>query len=196
MRAFLVWILFAALLVTLPAEQAEARAKITKNEWRLLPSFCMYTQTAPGWGTETQRRLHATNNDWIHVHHYCWAIVWTMRSYQPGMSQREARHYLWTAIDDLSYTINNTTPGFLLRPDMFVRKATLHARLGNYTPAAAAARDLIAERPELPEGYIALADVQIKAGHPEQARKTLVLAKEKVQDQARLEAMKNLLPPH
>lgn len=197
MRAYVLSALLAGLFAFSSAALAlESNPRMTKNEWRLLPSFCMYTQGAPGWGTDAQRRLHATNSDWNHMHHYCWAIIQTMRSYQPGMDRGTSNEYLKVAIGNLNYTINNTRPGFLMRPDMFVRKAALHARLGNYHAASTAAHELITERPDLPEGYIALADIQIKSGQPDLARETLARAEKRVDDKARLEAMKKLLQPH
>jgi len=77
---------------------------------------------------------------------------------------------------------------------MFVRKATLQARLGNLVAAAETARQLIAENPEIPEGYIILAEMQFKAGKSDQARETLRLGDEKVTDKARFEALKQTLP--
>lgn len=163
------------------------------NEWRLLPPACMYVEGAPGRRSDTARKLHASDPTWVHMHHYCWAIVQTFRTYRHTISQKGVRDYLNAAVGNLDYTIERSQPGFVLRPDMFVRKTALLVRLGNFIEAANAARQLIAESPELPEGYVALADVQIKAGRPEQARETLAHGDEAVKDKTRFEAMKKQL---
>lgn len=168
--------------------------KMTRNEWQLLPGFCMYVHGSPGHGSETQKRLFASDRSWIHMHHYCWAVVQTIRSYRHSIPRSLSNEYIRTAIGNLNYTIARSHPGFPPRRDMFVRKATLQARLGNLVAAAETARQLIAENPEIPEGYIILAEMQFKAGKSDQARETLRLGDEKVTDKARFEALKQTLP--
>lgn len=175
------------------AHGMSSNPNVTKNEWRLLPPGCMYVEFAPEFQSETARRLRAADSTWRSMHHYCWAIVQTMRTYHYTVDQQLARAYMRSAISNLDYSIHASKPGFVLRPDMFVRKAALQARLGRFFQAAETAQQLIAESPELPEGYIALADVQLKAGRPDQARETLERASEKVGDKTRFETMKKQL---
>lgn len=175
------------------AHGMSSNPNVTKNEWRLLPPACMYVEFAPEFRSETAQRLRAADRTWIHMHHYCWAIVQTMRTYHYKVDRQLARAYMRSAIQNLDYTIRLSKPGFALRPDMFVRKAALQARLGSFTAAADTAQELIAESPELPEGYVALADAQLKAGRSQEARETLRRANEQVEDKARFETMKKQL---
>lgn len=172
---------------------AASNPGVTSNEWRLLPPVCLYVEGGPEHQSETARRMRAADITWVHMHHYCRAIVQTMRTYQHTIDRSVARQYIRAAIGNLNYTIQRSRPGFLLRPDMFVRKAALQIRLDNLVGAADTARQLITESPELPDGYIALANVQLKAGQRAQARKTLELGDEKVTDRARFDALKQTL---
>lgn len=191
MRSFLFTTLFTCFLSSATSAHAmSSNPDVTKNEWRLLPPACMYVEFAPEFGSETARRLRAADGTWRHMHHYCWAIVQTMRTYRPNVRREHARAYIRAAIENLDYTIERSRRGFALRPDMFVRKAALLSRLGNFREAADTAQQLIAESPELPEGYIALADVLVKAGRPEEARETLERGNRNVEDKARFETMK------
>lgn len=178
------------------ASQAWAVAsnpRVTPNEWRLLPPVCQYVEGGPAHQSETARRMRSADITWVHMHHYCWAIVQTMRTYQHTVDRRLAREYIRAAIGNLNYTIQRSRPGFILRPDMLVRKSALQIRLDNLVAAAETAAQLIAESPELPDGYIALANVQLKAGQRAQARETIERGEGKVTDKARFEALKQTL---
>ncbi len=197
MRTFVLpMLLLATLAFSQHAHAFESDPRVTKNEWLLLPPACMYVEGAPAHGSDMARRLRAHDQTWVHMHHYCWAIVQTFRTYRHRVDRELAREYVKAAIANLDYVIDRSQPGFGLRADMFVRKAALLARLGRHIEAADTARQLIAEAPELPEGYVALADAQLKAGRPEQARDTLAHGDETVKDKGRFEAMKKKLPPH
>lgn len=176
-----------------PVHGVSSNPGVKPNEWRLLPQPCLYVEGAPGRGSEVGRKLHASDPTWTHMHHYCWAIVQTFRTYRHTMTRKMANEYMDAAIANLDYTIARSQPGFALRPDMFVRKANLLARMGNFIVAADTARALIAESPELPEGYIALADVQLKAGRPDLANETLARGEAAVKDKERFTLLKTQL---
>ncbi|MBB5270039.1 tetratricopeptide repeat protein [Quisquiliibacterium transsilvanicum] len=168
---------------------------VKPNEWRLLPPHCMYVEGGPlrFKDPETTRRLWASDPAWTGMHHYCWAIVQEFRTFSAQVSRSHAEAVLRAAIQNLDYVIERSRPGFIYRADMFVRKARIQARLGQYLQAATTARQLIAESPELAEGYFALADVQIKAGRPDQARETLAKGDEAVKDAERFGTLKKQL---
>lgn len=185
--------LTAALAAPMGANAFESNPNIKPHEWKLLPPACLYVEGAPRRHSPEARQLHAGDKSWTHMHHYCWAIVQTFRTYSHKVSPRETRLYFGAAVENLNYVIARSSPGFPLRPDMFVRKANLLARLGNFIEAADAARQLISENPRFPEGYVALADVQIRAGRQDQARQTLAKGDEAVEDKARFELLKKQL---
>jgi tetratricopeptide (TPR) repeat protein len=168
---------------------------VKPNEWRLLPQHCMYVEGGPlrFQDRETTRRLWASDPAWASMHHYCWAIVQEFRTFRSSVSPRQAEGVLRAAIMNLDYVIARSSPGFMYRADMFVRKARLQARLGNFIEAANTARQLIGESPELPEGYFALADVQVKAGRRDQARQTLSKGDDVVEDKTRFDLLKKQL---
>lgn len=182
-----------ALIAPDGAHAVASNPGVRPHEWKLLPTACLYVEGAPRRLSEEARRLYAADDTWVHMHHYCWAIVQTFRTYNHKVSGQEARLYFIAAIENLNYVIERSRPGFPFRPDMFVRKANLLARQGSFIEAADAARQLIAEQPKLPEGYFALADVQIRAGRKDQARQTLAKGDEVVEDKARFEILKKQL---
>lgn len=168
---------------------------VKPNEWRLLPQHCMYVEGGPlrFKDRETTRRLWASDPAWSGMHHYCWAIVQEFRTFNAQVSRSHSQSVLRAAIMNLDYVIARSKPGFIYRADMFVRKARIQARLGSFVEAANTARQLIAESPELPEGYFALADVQIKAGRKDQARETLAKGDEVIKDVERFAVLKKQL---
>ncbi len=165
---------------------------VTQNEWRLLPRACWYVEGAPGLAADpvTVQRLRANDITWIHMHHYCWAIVQTHRTYQTGTTPREGAALLDAAIQNLDYAIERSRPGFELRPDMLLRKSRLLMRRGRLLQAADTAALLIAENPGFADGYIVLAEIQLKAGRKADARATLEKGDQMVEDQERYRAMK------
>ena len=190
-------LLAMAVMLGLPsmASAVATNPNVKPNEWRLLPQHCMYVEGGPlrFKDRETTRRLWASDPAWAGMHHYCWAIVQEFRTFSAQVPRKHAEGVLRAAIMNLDYVIARSTPGFIYRADMFVRKARIQARLGGFIEAANTARQLIAESPELPEGYFALADVQIKAGHPDQARETLAKGDEVVKDTERFGTLKKQL---
>ena len=185
----------AVLAVPATAAAQASNPQVKPNEWRLLPPHCMYVEGGPlrFKDPETTRRLWASDPAWTGMHHYCWAIVQEFRTFRSSVSPRQAEFILRAAITNLDYVIERSSPGFLYRADMFVRKARIQARLGRFIEATNTARQLIAESPELPEGYAALADVQIKAGRPDQARETLAKGDGIVKDRERFTVLKKQL---
>ena len=186
------FVLLVASVLPALANAVATNPGVRPNEWRLLPRHCMYVEGAPGRTSDpaTTRRMLDSDPTWVHMHHYCWAIVQEFRTFRSNMPRREAELTLDAAVMSLDYVIERSRPGFQFRPDMFVRKARLLARRGKFIEAADAARQLIAESPALPEGYIALADVQIKAGRPDQARETLERGEAAVKDKERFGVLK------
>jgi len=188
---------FSALLLWSSVVAAQSsNPGVTPNEWRLLPEGCLYAEFGPEFRSPTARRLREADKTWVAMHHYCWAIVQEFRTFRSSMPPSDARLILAAAIHNLDYVIVRSKPGFIYRADMFVRKARMQARRGELIQAADTARLLIAESPTLPEGYIALADVQIRAGQLKQARETLARGDAEVDDKERFGALKSSLPPH
>lgn len=185
--------LVAALAVPATAAAQASNPGVRPHEWRLLPPVCLYVEGAPRRLSPEAMQLHAGDSRWGHMHHYCWAIVQTFRTYSHKVSPSETRLNFAAAVHNLDYVIERSSPGFPFRPDMFVRKANLLARLGKFIEAADTARQLIAESPELPEGYFALADVQARAGRKDQARQTLARGDEMVEDKVRFALLKKQL---
>lgn len=183
-----------AMVVTLAAPTTSiavpSNPRVTPQEWRLLPRECMYVEGAP---SVHLRGQYTRDSTWVHMHHYCWALVQEARTFRSSVPRHVADQYMDAAIENLDYVIARSKPGFGFRPDMFVRKARLLARRGRFVEAVAASRQLIAESPELPEGYIALADVQIKAGRRDQALETLDRGEAAVKDKERFLSMKEQL---
>lgn len=192
-RLLKLFALAATLALCGTASAVPSNPDVKPYEWRLLPPACLYVEGAPRRRSPEARQLYANDPSWVYMHHYCWAIVQTFRTYKNTVPPQLTQQYLNAAVTNLNFTIARTAPGFPFRPDMFVRKANLLARLGNFIEAGDAARQLIAESPTLAEGYFALADVQARAGRRDLARQTLAKGDEVVEDKARFELLKKQL---
>lgn len=190
------WALAVALVCAHPASFAvRSNPGVTDAEWKLLPRACMYVEGAPGKTQDpvTTRRLYASDPTWVHMHHYCWAIVQEIRMHRVATSKKIRGELADAAIQNLDYAIDRSKPGFELRPDMLYRKTKLLLKRGKIVFAADTAKRLISESPDRPEGYVALAEVQTRAGDAAAARETLRKGRAQVEDKARFDAMQSVV---
>jgi len=183
-------VLVAAFSFSGAANAQASNPGVTPNEWRLLPRGCLFVEGGPEWLSETGRKMRETDNTWGYMHHYCWAIVQEFRTYRSAFPRNEARLSYAAAIHNLDFVIERSKPGFVYRADMLYRKSRLLVKVGQLQQAADTARLLIAESPTLPEGYIALADVQNRAGQRDDARETLRKGEALADDKARFDSMR------
>ena len=131
--------------------------QIKRNE---LPKVCAYMGV--GRKKNTRKGQHyrkVYGQDWIHMHHYCWALVDLKR----GLHGQ--------AIGNLDYVLRNSKRSFKLRPLVLKKKADILMFIKAYSEAAPVYYELIKVKPESEIGYVGLATVFLTLGDKKNARK-------------------------
>lgn len=170
----------------------------TEADWRLLPEWCKYTQSAPGVKKESNRYreyMRVYGEDFMHMHHYCLGVVEFMRSETIRIDPRLRGSYEYSSSNNFKYVLRNSEPGFVLRLDCFRKLVLLHQRRGEHKEAIKWAMAGVAEFPKEAESHIALAGALVGAGQSADAAAILDRAMDKVSNPARISEARSILLP-
>ena len=154
---------------------AIGKFKATPAELRLLPAYC--APRAQPWGNdssrpEVRRWFQVFGKDYVHMHHYCLAMLKLRRA--PMIADaRERRAAYVVARNNLLYMEKNVSRGFLLWPELKVLLAEAYRGLGDRARAVAAAQQALALKPDYARAAVFLADEWVEMGRPEEARRVL-----------------------
>ena len=207
LRALTIDLLLAAVLAIVAAPARAESPGATQQEWALLPQWCAWTQQAPQYGANSLSRAKPSSginmyeeyvrrygDGWTAMHHYCWALVDIMRLGKlAGRNQPVHDHAAERALGNLDYVLQNSAIGFAFRPDVLGSRARLLIRMNDYGKAAQTAQILISESPALPDGYVLLADILVKAGRTNDAKAVVAKGDELVTDKERYAKMRGTI---
>jgi tetratricopeptide (TPR) repeat protein len=114
----------------------------TWGELALLPEYCRDTQgvlyQVHGNGQDSPRApywLSLMGTDFWHMHHYCYALAYVMRSEQPGLNPTQKKYLYLKAISDYNYVIKNALSTMALMPEVHYKVGELQLLMDN--PGAA-----------------------------------------------------------
>jgi tetratricopeptide (TPR) repeat protein len=163
------------------AARAEDNLSGTATEQRLMPEYCRYTHPTElyikGTGTlsEGGKRWIAINGEGNqkHIHHFCWAMVRLIRSHGAGATAQVRKHLRETAIGDIDYSIENSTAGFRLLPELWTKRGTTLTLLNRDAEAMKSFQNALAASPKYVPAYVELADLLRRKGDLAGARATL-----------------------
>ena len=111
-------------------------SEITKQEVRILPTYCQENRFLIQQTPEIARKWHAYLGEPAdHIHHWCWALVEISRSYKFGLADEQRKGYLETAISNIRYVVQRSDDSFVLRGEMLTAYADCHLRLGKIADA-------------------------------------------------------------
>ncbi|MCL4743887.1 MAG: hypothetical protein KJZ83_00580 [Burkholderiaceae bacterium] len=165
---------------------ADVPPNITPEERALLPRWCAYVQG--GGGAQHPEVYKAMINrygdGWTHMHHYCYALVDNMRLDRYSVRNNPSYANWSRAIANIDYVLRSTDTArdFPFRQEALARKARLQMRFSDPAAALATAGQLMAEWPTIPDGYIMVADILLRAGKREQALAILAKGEAAVED--------------
>ena len=98
-----VWLAFVLLVVF---KHANAQFVVESHEMVLLPKYCEHAQTfkqrTPAGIEYWRARLGPT---FIHIHHYCWAIVRMHRGNKFGLNETIRYGHFRGAVSDIDYVL-------------------------------------------------------------------------------------------
>lgn len=194
MKECLIRMLVVATLGISAFAHAAPPDKMTPNELSLLPRWCMDTQTFPGESTDS-RAYHSYvarfGPGWKHMHHYCWALVDQMRLSRALSDKLRREHMVVRVLDNIDYVLQNSPPDFQMRPEIYIRRASVLRLASRYQAATETLEALVAEWPTSAVAYSALVEHLHGIGRTEDAKRVLALAETKVSDPQGLQIARN-----
>lgn len=170
---------FVAAMLLLPLD-AFAQWQYDPKQLSLLPAYCKHTQlyraVAPGGNNPAQieywRARMGGDENFAHMHHYCWALENTNRAlYERTKVERDRR--LGESLGDLGYVIARVRPDFVLLPEILTKRAENLISLGRATQALPDLLRAIELRPDYWPPYATLSDHYKQLGDVASARSWL-----------------------
>lgn len=145
-------------------------------ELSLLPPYC--GPRAQHWGNDLNRpevqRWHSVfGSDYFHMHHYCQGMLLMLRGDSQPLYSQQARGEYKTALNNLEYMESRASSGFVLMPELYLKKGRVLLRLNQDYKALQAFRQAIALKRDYVPAYAALSDFYLDRGKPGPARKVL-----------------------
>lgn len=145
--------------------------KPSQQELSTLPEYC--APRAESWGNDFKHPVVARwvavfGKDWIHLHHYCRALLLEKKSYKTS-NRKIKKSLLIQSIKEIEYMEGNVTSNFPLWVEMTIRKGGVYKGLKEYSKAAATFQKAISLSPSLAKPYCALFDVYMKMGATDSA---------------------------
>lgn len=149
------------------------------REVAMLPRYCIYTQhyreMVPGGNdtSEIQRWSSAMGEAFIHLHHYCYGLMFLNRATVLARDARPRRFYLQNAMNEFDYVLQRAPQSFVLLPEILTKKGDVLVRQGRAALAIEEFERAIELKPDYWPPYAHLSDHYRGAGDPARARQWL-----------------------
>lgn len=150
--------LLAIMLGTLLANTALAilPSAIQSNEFAMLPPYCKAKLSDDP--ADDKLFSGAIGPDWLHIHHYCFALNFTNRFYKTS-NPSEKRHYMQSALGNHDYMLTHATPDFWMRPEIHTEKAKQLRAAKRYAEAIGELARALGIKADYLNAYVVLSDV-------------------------------------
>lgn len=170
--------------------------EMTEAERRALPRWCEFTQSfdrSPRNPGHYHDHVARYGVGWTHVHHYCWALASLIRYYNFETSAQMKRTLANSALQDIDYVLRNAPEDFILRFEIFVRKARVLMALGALSEAHALSERIQTEWPDRSDSHGLVAEVLLQMNQRQNAKNLLIAAEPLVKDRERLSQIRSAL---
>lgn len=150
---------------------------VSAGELAMLPEYCIDTE-AFIYGSVGQAGQSPRAPEWValmgpsfaSMHHYCWGLV-NLNRLRAGRAETNNRQYFARGIvNEYLYVINNSRPGFVLLPEIWMRigeASLLAGDVGQALDAYAMARRI---KPDYWPAYTQWAEFLLKLGKKSEAK--------------------------
>jgi hypothetical protein len=149
------------------------------REVALLPRYCIYTQLfrehVPGGSDQAEiRRWQAAMGDIFQaMHHYCWGLMHLHRAKVLARDAQVRSFNYASAINEFDYVLKQAKPGFVLLPEILVRRGEALLGLGRHAQALAEFERAIELKPDYWPAYAQISDHYKSVGELAKARQAL-----------------------
>lgn len=145
---------------------------MTEEEYALLPEYCHHklwvSRTHPN-PPKSEKWETFFGPEFVHIHHYCWALVWLSRANRRGEPHRKS--LLGSVYGDVGYVLKNTGPNFPIRAELYTRQLEVSSLLSDEKAAEQAFRDAVQANPKFVRAYWLRAFWLFKRGKLSEAMK-------------------------
>lgn len=188
--------LILLLLIAFAPERALAWPRnTTQEELMLLPPWCAHTQASWGNRPDIYNSLVAKyGSAWTHMHHYCYGLINYSRLQRMKVPRQHRDSVYHSALQDIKYVLDRSDKTFAFRPEILITLTRLHMLAKAMKGAENSARTLVADWPEVADGYTLLADVLIRTDRRAEAVDLLKKGEEMSADKDRFQKLKSILP--
>jgi len=165
-----------ALALLAPTGVAAQHRYDNPREMYLLPEYCKYTQDfrdrIPGANDrgQVQRWTELMGPVFVHLHHYCWALMATNRANFLSRTPQERQHNLFDSIGDFDYVIQRSPANFGLLPEIHTKKGENLLQMERVSEGMEALQHAIELRSDYWEAYAAISDYYRNKGQLPKAR--------------------------
>lgn len=148
--------------------------RATTAEMKRLPEFCQL-RFKWGYGSREFATWQKTlGPESLHIHHYCEGLVDLMRIV---IKEKHWKSTLYSAKSNFKYVLTRVqNPRFVLLPDLYYRLAIVSKEDGKPDEAISYANKSIETKQSYLNPYILIADIHIKSGKKNEAKKILLQA--------------------
>jgi tetratricopeptide (TPR) repeat protein len=173
---------------TCTSSLASKPENVTPGEIALLPTYCIdtmgfgygdaYTNTSPRAG----KWVAMMGKSFWAMHHFCWALIDVRRAEFMSSRSPVKAGTLARAVGNYQYTINHSTPNFILLPEIYTKLGEaelLLSHIGAASEAFQRAREL---KPDYWPPYASWAAMLIRSGQKAEAKRHLKLGLENAPD--------------
>lgn len=150
-------------------------ANVTQGEVALLPEYCPDTQGfsyGDRYSNTSPRAAHWVGlmgpSFWAH-HHYCWGLIKMHRALEPGLRKELRQGGLESAVGDFQYVVGNSSPDFIMLPEVFLKMGDAYVLMGSYGVAREAYASARSKKPDYWPAYVRWAEVLAKIGNKQEA---------------------------
>ena len=154
---------------------ARTPTDVTESEFALLPQYCRsvqgYKERFPG--LAHQHWYDVMGPGFIHMHHYCYALIDLARAEKASTPASERLFMREDSTSEMNYVIQNVPPDFVLLPEIYTKLGHTWLLLKNPTKAKTAFEAAISRKQNYWPAYFYWADYQLNAGRRAEARTTV-----------------------
>lgn len=195
------WALVASLWAGMPSHAVKPQ-NITSGEIAMLPPYCIDTEAfmhgpensptqsprAPEWVARMGRSFWA-------MHHYCWGRVSLNRLRFGRAETNNKRTFAKQIVNEYLYVVQNSTPNFIMLPEIWARigeASLLAGDIGGAMDAYAKARSI---KPDYAPAYEQWAEFQLSYGRRDDARALVDEGLQQIPDSKALLELRRKLGP-
>lgn len=129
---------------------------IQPDEFSVLPAYCKAKLSDDP--SDDKAYSAMIGPDWVHIHHYCFALNFTNRFYKTS-DQNDKKHYMSSSLNNHDYVLTHSTPDFWMRPLIHTEKAKQLQAAKRYAESLSEANKALQISPKYVSAYVVLADV-------------------------------------